>query len=90
MPIWLRRLLKEFHLFQEEIIDIDNKSTQALAKNLLYYEQSKHIDTRYYFIREYITQKEVELKFVVNIFTKLLKFKDFEDYWQASKLANFF
>ncbi|RDY08990.1 hypothetical protein CR513_06716, partial [Mucuna pruriens] len=79
---WLRRLLKEFNMKQEEStkIHIDNKSAQILAKNP---ERSKHIDIRYHFIRECIVKKEVKLVHVktqyqvVNIFTKPLKFEDF-------------
>ncbi|RDX96424.1 hypothetical protein CR513_20929, partial [Mucuna pruriens] len=84
--IWLRRLLKEFNMNQEEStkIHIDNKSTQILAKNPVFHERSKHIDTRYHFIRECIVKKEVELVYVkiqdqvVDFFTKLLKFEDFK------------
>lgn len=85
--IWLRRLLKELNLPQMEATEIciDNKSAQALAKNPVYHDRSKHIDTRYHFIRECIAKKEVELKYVkshdqvADIFTKPLKFEDFRD-----------
>jgi len=84
--IWLRRLLKELHLPQVEATEIyvDNKSAQALAKNPVFHDRSKHIDTRYHFIRECISRKEVELKYVktqdqvADIFTKPLKFEDFQ------------
>ncbi|KAK8540598.1 hypothetical protein V6N13_027117 [Hibiscus sabdariffa] len=80
--IWLKRLVEELHLPQEgpTKICIDNKSAQALAKNPVLHDRSKHIDTRYHFIREHIANKEVELKFVktqdqvVDIFTKPLQF----------------
>ncbi|KHN00057.1 Copia protein, partial [Glycine soja] len=61
----------------------DNRSAQELAKNPVFHERSKHIDTRYHFIRECITKKEVELTHVktqdqvADIFTKPLKFEDF-------------
>ncbi|XP_070015772.1 secreted RxLR effector protein 161-like [Nicotiana sylvestris] len=57
--IWLRRLLKELNLPQMEATEIciDNKSAQALAKNPVYHDRSKHIDTRYHFIRECIAKK---------------------------------
>ena len=83
--IWLRRLLKELHLPQDEAtkICIDNKSAQALAKNLVFHDRSKHIDTRYHFIRDCISKKEVKLEYVktqdqiADIFTKPLKFEVF-------------
>uniref|UniRef100_M1BVP0 Copia-type polyprotein n=1 Tax=Solanum tuberosum TaxID=4113 RepID=M1BVP0_SOLTU len=84
--IWLRRLLKELNLPQIEatMICVDNKFAQALAKNPVYHDRSKNIDTRYHFIRECIAKKEVELKYVkshdqvADIFTKPLKFKIFQ------------
>ena len=78
--IWLRRLLEELYLKQGEAtkICIDNKSTLALAKNPVRHDRSKHIDTRYHFIRECIDKKEVKLKYmkthdqVIDIFIKSL------------------
>jgi len=66
---------------QENLIEIyiDNQSTIALAKNPVYHERSKHIDTRHHFIREHVKNKEVELiscktnAQVADIFTKPLK-----------------
>lgn len=50
--VWLRNLLKEVGMLQEEatLIHVDNKSTIALAKNPVFHDQSKHIDTRFHFI----------------------------------------
>ncbi|XP_070032044.1 uncharacterized mitochondrial protein AtMg00810-like [Nicotiana tomentosiformis] len=84
--IWLRRLLKELNLSQIEAtkICIDNKSAHALSKNPVYHDRSKHIDTRYHLIRECIAKKEVKLMYVkshdqvADIFTKPLKFEDFQ------------
>ncbi|KAJ7961681.1 Retrovirus-related Pol polyprotein from transposon TNT 1-94 [Quillaja saponaria] len=84
--IWLRRLLKELQEPQKEAtqIFVDNKSALALAKNPVFHDRSKHIDTRYHFIRECIAKKEVEVKFVksldqvADIFTKPLKFEVFQ------------
>ncbi|KAF3638322.1 hypothetical protein FXO38_23282 [Capsicum annuum] len=44
------------------MICVDNKSVQALSKNPVYHDRSKHIDTRYHFIRECIAKKEVDLR----------------------------
>ncbi|KAL5559114.1 hypothetical protein UlMin_035325 [Ulmus minor] len=45
--IWLRNLLKELSITQEEPtkICVDNKSAIALAKNPVFHNRSKHIDT---------------------------------------------
>lgn len=78
---WLRNLLTDLNLQQEmrTEIYINKKSTHALAKNPVFYDRSKHIDTRYHFVRECIAKKKVELVFmkiqdqIANIFTKPLK-----------------
>jgi len=83
--IWLRNLLKELNLPQEEPtkIFVDNRSTIALAKNPVFHDRSKHIDTRYHYIRECVTKMDVQLEYVktndqvADIFTKPLKREDF-------------
>ena len=64
--IWLRNLLKELQMLQDEAtkIFVDDKSTLTLAKNPVFHDRSKHIDTRYHFIQECIARKEVHLEFV--------------------------
>ena len=62
---------------------MDNKSAIALAENPTFDERSKHIDTRFHFIWDYVEKKEVMLTYVrtndqvANIFMKPLKFEDF-------------
>ena len=60
--IWLRRLLKMIQVPQEKAtsIYVDNKSAIALAKNPVFHDRSKHIDTKYHYIRECVENKEVE------------------------------
>jgi peroxiredoxin family protein len=79
--IWLRNMLKHLRFPQENPTEIyiDNRLAIALAKNLMYHERSKHIDTRHHFIREHVKNKEVELiscktnDQVADIFAKPLK-----------------
>lgn len=83
--IWLRRLLRMLHVSQDEATTIlmDNKSAIALGKNPMFHDRSKHIDTKFHFIRECIENKEVKLSYVkssdqvADIFTKGLKSEDF-------------
>lgn len=83
--ISLRKLLKIHRMSQEvpTTIRVDNKSAIALAKNPVFHERGKHIDTRFHFMWDCIEKKEVKLAYVrtddqvADIFTKLLKFKDF-------------
>ncbi|XP_019246551.1 PREDICTED: uncharacterized protein LOC109226211 [Nicotiana attenuata] len=59
-------------------------ATSCTREDPVYHNRSKHIDTRYRFIKECITKKEVELKYVkshdqaADIFIKPLKFEDFQ------------
>jgi hypothetical protein len=79
--IWLRNMLKFLGFPQENPTEIyiDNRSAIALAKNPVYHERSKHIDTRHHFIREHVKNEEVQLiscntnDQVADIFTKPLK-----------------
>ena len=83
--IWLRSLLKELGWPQGEPtkVYVDNKSAMELAKNPVFHNRSKHIDTRYHYIRECIARKEVQVEYVksqdqiADIFTKPLKHEDF-------------
>ncbi|CAJ2639360.1 unnamed protein product [Trifolium pratense] len=83
--IWLRNLLKELSLPQKEPtkIFVDNKSAIALAKNPVFHDRSKHIDTRYHYIRECVSNNDVKLEYVktndqvADIFTKPLKREHF-------------
>ncbi|KAK2973292.1 hypothetical protein RJ640_029742 [Escallonia rubra] len=54
--IWLRTLLKELHFEHTEAtkIMLDNKSAISLAKNPVFQDRSKHIETKYHFIRQCI------------------------------------
>ncbi|KAK3029746.1 hypothetical protein RJ639_038023 [Escallonia herrerae] len=89
-------LLTELHQTQDGLMNIlvDNKSALALAKNPVFYERSKHIDTKYHFIRECVSKKEVELEYmksqdqVADIFTKPLKIDVFHKLRMSFGLMN--
>ncbi|CAN6999360.1 unnamed protein product, partial [Brassica rapa subsp. trilocularis] len=51
--IWLQDLLGEITgaLFNRTTIRIDNRSAIALSKNPVFHGRSKHIHSRYHFIR---------------------------------------
>ena len=78
-------MLKEVGMSQEEItkIFVNNMSAIALLKDLVFHDWSKHIDTRYHYIRECIARKDVDAEYVksqaqeADIFTKMLKQEDF-------------
>jgi hypothetical protein len=59
--MWMRRVLNELLHDHNDVTRIvcDNKYAIALSKNHVFQKQSKHIDTRYHFIRELLTRKEI-------------------------------
>ncbi|KHN46857.1 Copia protein, partial [Glycine soja] len=58
---------------------VDNKSTIALAKNPVSHGRSKHIDTKFHFLRDQVNKGKVKLKHcrievqLADIMTKSLK-----------------
>jgi len=45
-------------------IYVNNSSVIALAKNLIFHDRSKYIDTRFHHLRDCITNKKIEVKYV--------------------------
>jgi hypothetical protein len=78
--VWMRRMLKKLLQEQQEptIVFCDNNSSIMLSKNHVFHKKTKHIDTRYHFIRELVNNKEICLEFcrskdqVADIFIKSL------------------
>lgn len=64
--MWLSRLLGELgsHDPIKFKLHVDNKSAIALCKNPVHHERSKHIDTKYHFIRECIEEGKLEVDHV--------------------------
>ncbi|KAJ0970051.1 hypothetical protein J5N97_022928 [Dioscorea zingiberensis] len=64
--IWLNRLLADMRGQAEEevVLKVDNKSTISLCKNPVHHDRSKHIDTRYHFIRECIENGKIAIDYV--------------------------
>ncbi|GJY73089.1 ribonuclease H-like domain, reverse transcriptase, RNA-dependent DNA polymerase [Tanacetum coccineum] len=64
--LWLKRLLSKLTHSQEEkvTIQVDNKSAITLMKNPVFHGRSKHIDTKYHFIRECIEKEDIQVEFI--------------------------
>ncbi|KAH7858787.1 hypothetical protein Vadar_028059 [Vaccinium darrowii] len=88
--VWLSRLLSD--LIDEEpkavTLNIGNKSAIALCKNPVFHDRSKHIETRYHFIRECIEDGRIAVEYMAtnnqlaDILTKALgrvKFLELRD-----------
>jgi hypothetical protein len=84
--VWMRRMLKySFHEKQESTTVFgDYDSSIMLSKNHVFHKKTKHIDTRYHFVRELVNNKEICLEFckskeqVIDIFTKSLAIDAFK------------
>ena len=46
-----------------KIVKTDSQSAIELAKNPIYHARTKHVDIRYYFVREKVENKEIELSY---------------------------
>lgn len=64
--IWL--LLGNLLDAEPEVVTlkVDNKSAISLSKNLVHHERSKHIDTQYHFIHEYVEQRKIVVEHVIS------------------------
>ena len=78
--VWMRRVLKDVSQNHQEPTTIfcDNNSAITLSKNHVFHKRTKHIDTRFHFIRDLVNNKEICLEFcrskdqLVGIFRKPL------------------
>lgn len=84
--VWLRRLLQDMNEKQAcpTTLMCDNKSAISIARNPILHGRTKHIDTRYHFIRDLIKDGTINiihcstLDQVADVFTKGLPNCKFE------------
>ncbi|RDX77389.1 Copia protein, partial [Mucuna pruriens] len=83
--LWLEALLEEMKLQYERPVQMHvNKSAISLSKNPVSHGKSKHIETKYHFLRDQVSKGRLELVYcstndqVADIFTKPLKYERFE------------
>ncbi|GJR47749.1 ribonuclease H-like domain, reverse transcriptase, RNA-dependent DNA polymerase [Tanacetum coccineum] len=69
--LWLKRLLSKLTHSKEEKVTImvDNKSAIALM-NPVFHRRSKHIDTKYHFIRECFEREDIQVELVSGKYQK--------------------
>jgi KUP system potassium uptake protein len=76
--LWLKKLFLDADLKTKIEINEDNQSTIKTSQDVIRSDRSKHIDTRYHFIRDRISKKEFLITYcptqdmVADIFTKPL------------------
>jgi hypothetical protein len=46
------------------LLRVDNKSTIALIKNLVFHRQSKHIEVKYLLVRESVENDRIKVEFI--------------------------
>ncbi|KAH9711302.1 retrovirus-related pol polyprotein from transposon RE1 [Citrus sinensis] len=86
--VWIQALLGELKLkcSQIPIIWCDNNGAAALATNPVYHARTKHIELDVHFIREKVTSKQVEIKYVpsewniADVLTKPMAYSFFNYY----------
>eukprot|EP00253_Pinus_taeda_P036610 PITA_36610 len=84
--VWMRRMLRSLGQAQAKgtMIFCDNSSAIALSNNFVFHKRTKHIDTRFHYIRELVNDGEIVLQHcrtqekVADILTKPLRQKSFE------------
>eukprot|EP00253_Pinus_taeda_P003667 PITA_03667 len=84
--VWMRRMLRSLGQEQAKatMIFCDNISAIALSNNSVFHKRTKHIDTRFHYIRELVNNGEIVLEHcrsqeqVADILTKPLDQKSFE------------
>jgi hypothetical protein len=85
--VWLARLLGDMNKVAPGgvTLRIDNKSAISLSKNPVFHDRSKHIETRYHYIRECVEDRWAEVEYVrtedqlADILTKALGRIKFEE-----------
>lgn len=65
--LWLKRLLKDIeNLSADNLVKLysDNQSAIKLMRSNHYYARSKHIDTKYNFMKENVANKVIDLSYI--------------------------
>ena len=62
--LWLTKLLSELNIQEKHTILIDNQATTKLIKNPQYYRRTKHIELKYFLIRDHYDKQEINVDYV--------------------------
>lgn len=59
--VWLKRLLSEVVELKTPTLQVDNEAAIRLSQNPEYHRRTKHIRTRHFFVREMVTEGEINI-----------------------------
>lgn len=84
--LWLRRVLMDLGAPQIDptMVQCDNQSCMAIAKNPVFHARTKHIEIQYHYVRELILNESIDLVYChtsencADIFTKALSREQLE------------
>ena len=66
--VWLKRFYEDLNVItdarQPVTLYCDNQAVIAYTKDSRYHSKSKHIETRYNFVRDIVAQKEVKIQYI--------------------------
>jgi hypothetical protein len=88
--VWLQKLLARLfgQMLDPTLIDCDNQSCVKLSENPVSHARSKHVETKYHYIRDMVQRKPILVQYlptdeqIANVLTKPLaksKFVYFHD-----------
>eukprot|EP00253_Pinus_taeda_P025809 PITA_25809 len=94
--VWLQRMLADMHASQTGPTSLfcDNQGVLKLAKNLVFHERTKHVETHCHYIRQLVEDGSVQLRYVptteqpADIFTKPLGPAKFEQFRGSIGVVN--
>jgi hypothetical protein len=63
---WIRKIFKDFNINLScgATIHVDNQSCMKLTDNQKFSNRTKHIDTKYHFVRDLVERQEVNLEYI--------------------------
>ena len=94
--MWMNPLISELKGKEQMTVKlmVDNQSAIMLSKNPIHPNWTKHIDTRYHFIRQCVEDKKIDIFFVrmenqlTDIFTKALGKVKFQEMQSSIGIQN--
>lgn len=92
--IWVSQLLKELELNgkMHTTLKMDNQGAQAIAKDPVNHQKTKHIDIRYHYLRERVQNRELKVEYlstkdmIADLLTKPLSAPDTDKHRNAMGL----